>query len=146
MQTRTFSSLGAFASFLVRAGAEQLIADEASRGATAHFLAEEVRDRIGDADRLPPPLADSTVVERIEAGYSGDETLLRTGALRDSIGWGHEGPRETIVGSTDEKAPFHEFGTTHTPKRSFLASTLLEKEDEAFEVYVKTFGVTFRPR
>ena len=77
---------------------------------------------------------------------SADQTLLRTGELRDSIGWEHIGRRETVVGSTDEKAPFHEFGTSRIPRRSFLASTVVEKNDEAFALYMKIFETSFLPR
>jgi phage gpG-like protein len=146
MMTRNFPSLEAFATFLVGASVEEVIADASARGGVAGFLTKEIKDRIGDPDRLPPPLAESTQEQRAKDGFSADQTLLRTGELRDSIGWEHIGRRETVVGSTDEKAPFHEFGTSRIPRRSFLASTVVEKNDEAFALYMKIFETSFLPR
>ena len=142
MQTRFFASLAEFAAFLPRAKVAELVADTEGRTAASAFFAHEMHDRIGDRDRLPPPLADSTVMERLEKGYSADEPLLASGVLRDSIGHENVSVRKTVAGSTDPKAVWHEFGPTNGrfPARSFVASTAQEHEEEAFEIYVKTFG------
>ena len=145
---RFFESLGEFARFIPRVIIAEKIAELEARSEIAMLLTHEVKDRLGKPDRLLPKLKESTQDRREAAGYSRDETLLMTGKLRDSIGWEHASAFKTIVGSTDEKAVWHELGPTngHFPARSFLASTVAEKEAEAFELYVKTFGVSFKPR
>ena len=146
--TRFFESLGEFARFMPRVILAEKMADIEARSELAMLLKHEIKERLGKPERLPPPLASSTQDRREAAGYSRDETLLMTGKMRDSIGWEHASVRKTIVGSTDEKAVWHELGPTngHFPARSFIASTVAEKEAEAFELYVKTFGVSFKPR
>ena len=121
-------------------------ADIAGREAIAITLARRVRERIGTPDKLPPPLAKSTQDQREKQGYTRDKTLYASGALHKSIGWEHVSLRKTVVASSDEKAIYHEFGTTRTPRRSFLASTVAAEEAELFEIFVKTFGLYFRPR
>jgi phage gpG-like protein len=143
---REFASLDEFAAFMLRAVAAVAVADVAGRSAAAAFLTDKAKDRIGKAELLPPPLAEATQEERVKAGFSADETLLRSGALRDSIGWQHESPRKTVIGSTDEKAVFHELGTSRgIPARSFLASTANEHGDEAvLGLYVQALQLAFR--
>ena len=79
-------------------------------------------------------------------GYTADRTLYASGVLHKSIGWEHVSLRKTVVASSDEKAIYHEFGTSRIPRRSFLASTVAAEEAELFEIFVKTFGLYFRPR
>lgn len=84
---------------------------EAAR-ATAPSLARSVRSVIGSAPPLAP-LADTTQAERVAAGFSADEPLLRSGELRDS--WeaavvdGENGPIAG-VGTADPVAADHELG------------------------------------
>jgi hypothetical protein len=143
MHTRHFNSLGEFARFTSGLGLQKLAADVQGRSVVAHHLTKEVRDVIGDREKLKPYLADSTVIERLEKGFSADETLLRTGELQRSIGWEHVSVLTTVVASSDPKAVFHEFGTPRTPRRSFLASTAAEHNTTLFAMYVAAFGLRF---
>lgn len=131
---------------MARAKVFELVADTAARGAVAEYFAHEAKERIGQAELLPPPLAESTQEERVHKGFSADETLLRTGQLRDSIKWEHESTRKTVFGSDDPKAPYHEFGTIRIPARSFLAATVRDHDAAGFELFVTTFGKRFDPR
>ena len=144
--TRFFPDLAAFAAFMPRAIIAEKFADIAGREAVAITLARRVRERIGTPEKLPPPLAESTQVRRVKMGYTADRTLYASGVLHKSIGWEHVSLRKTVVASSDEKAIYHEFGTSRIPRRSFLASTVAVEEAELFEIFVKTFGLYFRPR
>lgn len=64
-------------------------------------------------------LADSTKSERLRLGYSENEPLLRTGALRDSISHETKG-LEAEIGSDSDIMVFHEFGTDKIPPRPVL--------------------------
>jgi hypothetical protein len=66
-----------------------------------------------------PELADATQEERARLGFTENDPLLRTGARRDSIEHKVDG-LEGLVGSTDEKMPFSEFGTATEPARPVL--------------------------
>ena len=146
--TRFFPSLAAFAAFMPRVIVAEKFADVAGREAVAITLARRVRERIGTPEKLPPPLAESTQVRRVKMGYTADRTLYASGVLHKSIGWEHVSLRRTVVASSDEKAVWHELGPSnnHFPRRSFLASTVAAEEAELFEIFVKTFGLYFRPR
>ena len=144
--TRFFPSLAAFAAFMPRVIVAEKFADIAGREAVAITLARRVRERIGTPEKLPPPLAESTQKRRVKMGYTADRTLYASGVLHKSIGWEHVSLRKTVVASSDEKAIYHEFGTSRIPRRSFLASTVAAEEAELFEIFVKTFGLYFRPR
>jgi phage gpG-like protein len=143
---KLFANPREFALFMERAAKVELFADTAARTGVALYFVKEARDRIGQAELLPPPLADSTQAERARKGYPSDATLLRTGRLRDSIKWEHESPRKTVFGSDDPKAPYHEFGTDRIPARSFLASTVREHDAPGFAIYVERFLKNFEPR
>lgn len=138
--TREFSSLRHFAEFMIRTVPMEMAADIAGRTEVAYMLTREVRARIGQPDKLPPPLAASTQERRSAKGFSSDQTLLASGALLRSIGWAHESRRKTVVGSTDEKSVWHEMGPSNGkfPARPFLRTTLHEKDPELYELYVKT--------
>ena len=71
-------------------------------------------------------LADATKSDRTRQGYSEDDPLLRTGALRDSIGHTVK-DSEAQVGSNSDIAVYQELGTTSVPPRSFLGGALADK-------------------
>jgi HK97 gp10 family phage protein len=74
-------------------------------------------------------LADSTKADRVAKGFTENDPLLRTGALRDSISHEVEGLTATI-GSTSDIAEYQEFGTSKMPPRPFLGPAL-ERNHEA---------------
>jgi HK97 gp10 family phage protein len=61
-------------------------------------------------------LADSTEAQKARMGYPAGAPLLATGAMRDNITHEISG-HEAVVGSPDEKAVYHEFGTSKMPPR-----------------------------
>ena len=144
--TRYFPDFAAFIAYMPRVIVAEDFANTAGREAVAITLARRVRERIGTPEKLPPPLAASTQERRVAMGYTPDKTLYASGVLHKSIGWEHVSLRKTVVASSDIKAIYHELGTTRTPRRSFLAATVMAEEAALFEVYVKAFGLFFRPR
>lgn len=74
-------------------------------------------------------LADSTKKERLEQGYTENDPLLRSGALRDSISHEIEG-NVAAIGSTSDYAIDQEAGTNRIPPRPFLAPALIENINE----------------
>lgn len=65
------------------------------------------------------PLADATVADRVRQGFTPDEPLLRTGALRDSISRQVSG-NEALIGSTSDVMLYQELGTSKIPPRPVL--------------------------
>lgn len=72
------------------------------------------------------PLAESTIAHKA----TGDSPLLETGALQGSIGHVVEGEDRAYVGTNDEKAKWHEFGTSRIPPRPFLGGALAHDGDK----------------
>ena len=114
--------------------AEQRALEQAAR-----LVERRAKAKIGEYQDAAPPfaawasLADSTVADRERQGYPGDEPLLRTGQLRDSIG---HMVRDGVayVGSDSDIAVYQELGTVHIPPRSFLGGAAAESTDEVQEI------------
>jgi HK97 gp10 family phage protein len=70
------------------------------------------------------PLADSTEEDKARKGFEPNAPLERTGQFRDSWKSEAEG-KEGVVGSTDERAPWFEFGTTKMPPRPVLGPAVI---------------------
>lgn len=85
------------------------------------------------------PLAEFTIQDRISQGFTPDDPLLRTGEMRESIGYTVRG-RVVDVGSNDWVAYWQEFGTPTIPARSFIGRALAEHgRDEARRVAERVF-------
>ena len=101
----------------------------------AKLVKKRAKAKLGEYQEQAGPfaawaaLADSTVADRERQGYAGDEPLLRTGALRDSIEHVVAGG-VAQVGSNSDIAVYQELGTKHTPPRSFLGGAAVESLDE----------------
>ena len=73
-------------------------------------------------------LADSTKADRVSKGFSDNDPLLRTGALRNSIK--HETRGLTaVIGTNSDVAVYQELGTAKIPPRPFLGAALYEELD-----------------
>jgi hypothetical protein len=89
------------------------------------------KDKIGDyqGEAGPfaawAPLKDATRADRLRAGYSEDDPLLRSGELRDSIEYVVV-PPEVVIGSPLDIALWQEMGTATIPPRSFLGGAAFE--------------------
>ncbi|MGE4824348.1 hypothetical protein [Yersinia enterocolitica] len=69
-------------------------------------------------------LADSTEQQKVANGYPLDAPLLASGEMRDSITHEVSG-MEAVIGSTDQKMVFHEFGTAKMPPRPVLGTAVV---------------------
>ena len=50
----------------------------------------------------------------------GHPLMIRSGALRQSIGWKFKGADAVVVGTDKKYAVHHQFGTKHMPARPFM--------------------------
>ena len=115
------------------------------------LITETARGYIGQ--ELPDwaPLAETTTREKRRLGYSGQisitDPLLRTGELRDSIGYSIDPETWTLrVGSTDPVAIWQEEGTDTIPPRPFLARAAAEKADEVAAIIEREITAALRSR
>lgn len=122
--SRHFGSLGEMALFLAARPAE--IALELHHGleqigerveATARAEFGHYQDEAGPFPGWPE-LADATKDDRVSKGFPENEPLLRTGETRDSMSHHVDNAAlDVVIGSTDEKMPWFEFGTSRMPAR-----------------------------
>lgn len=121
--TMHFNSLGALALHLVEAQAHMALSLHRGLERCAIAIENTAKSEFGKYQpAVGPfqewaPLAESTIADKEDGGFSPpDNPLLRTGEMRDSID--HEVHHlEAVVGATDEKMVFHEFGTSKMPAR-----------------------------
>jgi phage gpG-like protein len=88
------------------------------------LVAAEAKRVIGEGYDDWPALAPSTLARKMM-----NTPLLETGELRASIEWQSSG-LEGHVGSNNDKALWHELGTSRVPPRSFLAGAAMAIEDK----------------
>jgi phage gpG-like protein len=84
----------------------------------------EARRVIGEGYDFWPALQPETLARKMMA-----TPLLETGELRASIEWNAEG-NQGYVGSNNDKAVWHELGTSRIPPRSFLRGAAMHMEDK----------------
>jgi HK97 gp10 family phage protein len=77
-----------------------------------------------------PPLKPETIARKA----NGDTPLVETGELRDSIEHNSDS-KEGYVGTNNEKAVWHEFGTSKIPARPFLGGAVAAVGDEVKELF-----------
>jgi len=95
----------------------------------ARRMRDTAKGYIGRERTVWPPLAASTVEEKLRLGYGGQfsatDPLLRRGDMKESIE-GRSEPMKSIVESADPVAAWQELGTRdwhggqHVPPRSFI--------------------------
>jgi HK97 gp10 family phage protein len=124
---RTFTLTG-FAGFLGVLEHEVAQANRHALEKAARIVEEEAKRVIGTYDYGWPPLAPSTLEKK-----AADTPLLETGEMRDSIA--HVATdKAACIGSNNEKAVWHELGTSRIPPRPFLQGALQHKTEEVVEV------------
>lgn len=73
-------------------------------------------------------LADSTEEHKAKMGYPPDSPLLASGGMRASI-TRSTNILEAVIGSTDPKMAYHEFGTPKMPARPVMGPALLTNKE-----------------
>jgi phage gpG-like protein len=132
---RSFASPAAFALFATHLVERVERETRTSLEEAARVVQAEAKRSIGDYQPAAgpfaawAPLAASTQQDRVAKGFTPNDPLLRTGALRDSIGR-KVGQREAVVGSDSPIAVYQELGTRTIPPRSFLGGAAVRKTDE----------------
>lgn len=71
-------------------------------------------------------LADATKADRVRQGFTENDPLLRSGALRDASKWEVHG-LDGVAGNTDKRAFWHEFGTVNMPARPVYGPALARR-------------------
>jgi phage gpG-like protein len=101
------------------------------------LIDEDSKKAIGTYDYGWPQLAESTQKQREHLGFTPNDPLLRTGELRDSIQ--HKVSHDEVsIGSDNQKAVWHEVGTSRAPPRPFLSETLARKTPEVLDIIGRT--------
>jgi HK97 gp10 family phage protein len=125
---REFNGLASFAAFAAGMVVEVDHAKHEALEKGAKIIEDEAKRVIGTYDYGWPPLAASTVARK-----GADTPLLETGEMRDSIEHtvGHD---EARIGSNNDKALWHELGTSRIPPRPFLMGAAKAKEKEVADL------------
>jgi phage gpG-like protein len=110
----------------------------------AQMITEEAKRVLGTYQYDWPQLAESTQADRAQAGFAANEPLLRTGELRDSIGYTVISDHEAQIGSNLDIAVFQELGTRTIPPRSFLAAAAAHKGEDAAKLAGKIIAGAIR--
>ena len=135
------------AEFVARLAEVTIATEHETRAAleeSARLVESEAKSEIGDYQPEAGPfaawaeLADATKQDRVAQGYSENDPLLRSGALRESIEHTVMA-REAHVGSNSPVAIYQERGTGKITARSFLGGALFRKQDEVAEVCGRHF-------
>ena len=94
------------------------------------LLEDEAKRVLGTYEYGWPPLQPETIARKT----MGDSPLLETGELRNSISHvlGHG---EAWVGSNDDKALWHEFGTRTIPPRPFFQGAIHAKQEDIEKLF-----------
>lgn len=122
---KSFSSFAAMATEFVEVELGMAIALNRGLERVAVKIENTAKSEIGvyqdAAGPFPawPELADSTEEQKAKAGFPANSPLLATGDMQGSIKHETEG-LEAQIGTDDDKAVFHEFGTSRMPARPFM--------------------------
>jgi HK97 gp10 family phage protein len=125
MSELTFDSMAVFALHLAESAVAVRIAEHHALTKAAKLIEKTAKAEIGAYQpAVGPfdawaPLADSTVADRTSKGFTPDDPLLRSGELRDSIGYEVSG-NEAAIGSTSDVMVYQELGTSKIPPRPVL--------------------------
>lgn len=129
-----FKSLGSLALHMAAAEVAILKGLEEGLERCAVKIETTAKDEIGFYQPAAGPfeawadLADSTEAEKVRKGYPSDAPLEATGEMRDSIEHKVSG-LEAVIGSTDPKMVYHEFGTLRMPARAVMGPAVFRNRE-----------------
>lgn len=137
-----FDSMGALALHLATAAVTEVVALEHGLEKCLKHLEEVAKGEIGHYQSAIGPfpawadLADSTEAQKAAKGYPADAPLEASGAMRETFRHERHG-LEGVMGSTDKKMVWHEFGTPKMPARPVVGTSVLRSR----EFIRRTIGV-----
>ncbi|MHC8295321.1 HK97-gp10 family putative phage morphogenesis protein [Pseudomonas sp. LB3P58] len=129
-----FKSLGGLALHMVSQEVALLASLHAGLEKCAAKVEMTAKDEIGHYQSGIGPfpawadLADSTETQKARMGYPADAPLEASGAMRESITHTTH-MLETVIGSTDEKMVYHEFGTLKMPARPVMGPAVFRNKE-----------------
>jgi len=132
--TVEFKSLGALALHMATQEVALLVSLHEGLEKCAVKVEQTAKDEIGhyQAGIGPFPawadLADSTEAHKTRMGYPADAPLLASGEMQQSITHTTHA-LETVIGSTDEKMVYHEFGTPKMPARPVMGPAVFRNKE-----------------
>jgi phage gpG-like protein len=92
------------------------------------LVARKSKGMIGHEQPIWPGLKPATIARK----EHGNTPLYETGELKDSIEWSapHHEAGDTVgyVGTNDENAKYHEYGTSRIPPRPFISTAAMAQE------------------
>jgi hypothetical protein len=138
--TMVFDSFAKFAMHLGRLVAVEIAAEQAALHKVGALVEAAAKKKIGNYQPGWAKLAATTLEGwgpfpgKIDLGYAPpDNPLLRTGGLKGS--YEHSvGVNEVAIGSNDDKAVWHELGTSKMPARPVLFPAAHEKIPEILAI------------
>lgn len=122
-----------FAAHLLERAAVEVAALEEGLERVAMHIQKTAKSEFGvyQPERGPfnewDELADSTKADRVRQGYSENDPLFRSGALRDSIQHEVHG-LDAVIGSKSDIMAYQEFGTEKIPPRPVLGPAALRNK------------------
>src|SRR6267378_1853116 len=125
--TQTFSLLG-FVAHLATVERDMHELGPAIVARACEMVSEEAKRVIGEGYPFWPALQPATLARKMM-----NTPLLETGELRASIEWQSHG-LEGAVGSNNDKAVWHELGTSRIPPRSFLMGAAIAMEPKIYKM------------
>src|SRR6266550_2820022 len=125
--TQTFSLLG-FVAHLATVERDIHELGPAIVARACEMVCEEAKRVIGEGYDYWPALKPETLARKMM-----NTPLLETGELRASIEWQSHG-NEGHVGSNNDKAVWHELGTSRIPPRSFLMGAAMAMEPKIYKM------------
>ncbi|MEB0133574.1 HK97-gp10 family putative phage morphogenesis protein [Pseudomonas sp. CCI2.4] len=129
-----FHSLQSLALHMATAAVAEIAALEHGLEKCAKKIEETAKAEIGHYQSAAGPfaawadLADSTEERKSKMGYPADAPLEATGQMRDSISHKVHG-LEAVIGSTDQKMVYHEFGTPKMPARPVMGPAIFTNKE-----------------
>lgn len=132
---KEFKSIGDFIVHLATLEAAVVIELHHGLEKVARGVERSAKDEIGFYQPAVGPfpawaeLAESTEAEKARLGYPTEAPLLRTGDMRDNISHEVRG-LEAVIGSPDERAVYHEFGTSKMPPRPIFGPAAIHNREK----------------
>jgi phage gpG-like protein len=125
-------TLVSFAAHLTTLERDLKMVEHAIIARACEMVCNEAKRVLGTYDYGWPQLKPETIARKMR----GDSPLLETGELRASIEWTADG-NQGWVGSNNDKAVWHELGTSRVPPRPFLAGAAQHVEHEIHKMAAK---------